>query len=39
MEEKTFKEKLRENADIIGVTLDNTMLNQLYNYKNQNCLC
>jgi len=34
MEEKVFKEKLKENAYIIGVTLDNNMLNQFYNYKN-----
>lgn len=33
MEEKIFKEKLRENADIIGVTLDDTILNKFYNYK------
>lgn len=34
MEEKVFKEKLKENAEIIGVTLDDTMLEQFYNYKN-----
>ena len=33
MEEKIFKEKLRKNADIIGVTLNDSMLNQFYNYK------
>lgn len=34
MEEKVFKDKLRENAEIIGVTLNNTQLEQFYNYKN-----
>lgn len=34
MEEKVFKEKLKENAEMIGVALDDTMLNQFYNYKN-----
>lgn len=34
MEEKIFKDKLKENADIIGVLLDETMLDQFYNYKN-----
>lgn len=34
MEEKVFKDKLRENADTIGVTLDEDMLDKFYNYKN-----
>ena len=34
MEEKVFKDKLKQNADLIGVTLDNCMLEQFYNYKN-----
>ena len=34
MNEKEFKEKLKGSADIIGVTLDDNMLNQFYNYKN-----
>ncbi len=34
MEGKIFKEKLRENADIIGVTLNDPILNKFYNYKN-----
>lgn len=33
MEEKVFKNKLKENAEIIGVTIDDAMLEQLYNYK------
>ena len=33
MEEKIFKEKLRESANVIGVTLNDNMLEQLYNYK------
>lgn len=33
MEEKIFKEKLKENTKKIGVTLDDTMLEQFYNYK------
>ena len=33
MEEKKFKEKLRGNADSIGVTLDEHMIDQFYNYK------
>lgn len=33
MEEKIFKEKLRESANVIGVKLNDTMLEQLYNYK------
>jgi len=33
MEEKVFKEKLKENAGIIGVLLDEGMLEQFYNYK------
>lgn len=34
MEEKIFKNKLRENANIIGVSLDEEMLDKFYNYKN-----
>ena len=34
MEEKVFNDKLRENAQVIGVTLDDTQLEQFYNYKN-----
>lgn len=34
MEEKVFKEKLRKNAEMIGVTLNDTQLEQFYNYKN-----
>ena len=34
MEEKVFKEKLKEDAAIIGVQLDDTMLDKLYQYKN-----
>ena len=34
MEEKIFKEKLKENAAIIGVSLDEVMLQQFYDYKN-----
>lgn len=34
MEEKTFKSKLKENAKIIGVSLDDNMLDQFYRYKN-----
>ena len=34
MEEKVFKDKLRENAQMIGVTLDDNKLEQFYNYKN-----
>lgn len=34
MEEKIFKSKLKENAKIIGVSLDDNMLNQFYRYKN-----
>lgn len=34
MEEKVFKNKLRENADIIRVSLDEEMLDKFYNYKN-----
>ena len=34
MEEKIFKDKLKENADTIGVLLDETMLEQFYDYKN-----
>lgn len=33
MEEKVFKNKLKENAELIGVTLDDAMLEQFYNYK------
>ena len=34
MEEKIFKNKLKENAKVVGVTLDDSMLDQFYNYKN-----
>lgn len=34
MEEKIFKSKLKENAAIIGVLLDEVMLQQFYDYKN-----
>lgn len=34
MEEKIFKEKLKENVEIIGVSLDEVMLQQFYDYKN-----
>jgi len=34
MEEKVFKDKLRENAQMIGVTLNDAQLEQFYNYKN-----
>ena len=34
MEEKTFKEKLKENTEAIGVLLDETELEQFYKYKN-----
>lgn len=34
MEEKIFKSKLKENAKIIGVSLDDNMLDQFYRYKN-----
>lgn len=34
MEEKTFKKKLKENAEAIGVLLDETELEQFYKYKN-----
>lgn len=34
MEEKIFKEKLEKHSKIIGVELDNTMLEKFYNYKN-----
>ena len=33
MEKDIFKNKLRENAEIIGLTLDDIMLEQFYNYK------
>ena len=33
MEQKIFKEKLKENAEKIGVSLDKIMLDQFYNYK------
>jgi len=33
MEEKLFKEKLKENADIIGVSINEEMLEKFYNYK------
>jgi len=34
MEEVEFKNKLKENAEMIGVALDDTMINKFYNYKN-----
>ena len=34
MEEEVFKNKLKENAELIGVTLDEVHLEQLYQYKN-----
>ena len=34
MEEKDFKSKLKEDAELIGITLDDIMLEQFYNYKN-----
>ena len=34
MKEKTFKNKLRENAEIIGILLDEESLDKLYKYKN-----
>lgn len=34
MEEKILKETLKENASAIGVILDDTMLEKLYQYKN-----
>jgi len=34
MEEKVFKNKLKENAELIGVTLDKVHIEQLYQYKN-----
>lgn len=34
MEEKVFKNMLRENAEIIGVSLDEECLDKLYRYKN-----
>ena len=30
MEEKVFKEELRKSAEVIGVILDNHMLNKFY---------
>ena len=33
MEEKNFKEILKKNADIIGVSLNEEMLDKFYNYK------
>jgi len=33
MEEKVFKEKLKENAQTIGITLNDTQLEQFYKYK------
>ena len=33
MEEKNFKVKLKENAEMIGVSLDDNMLEQFYKYK------
>lgn len=34
MEEREFKNKLRENAELIGIALDDSMLEKFYNYKN-----
>lgn len=34
MEEKKFKDKLKENADFIGVSLNEENLDKLYKYKN-----
>ena len=34
MEEKSFKEKLKETAEFIGVTLEDDQLEQFYKYKN-----
>lgn len=34
MEKIEFKNKLKENAEIIGVALDDNMLEKFYNYKN-----
>ena len=34
MEEKAFKNKLKENAELIGVMLDEESLDKLYKYKN-----
>lgn len=34
MNEKEFKEKIKESAEIIGVSLDEKMLEKFYNYKN-----
>lgn len=34
MEEKKFKETLMKNAEIIGITLDDVMLEKFYKYKN-----
>ena len=34
MEERIFKEKLKENAEAIGVLLDESELEQFYKYKN-----
>ena len=34
MEEKKFKDRLRENADAIGVSLNEENLDKLYKYKN-----
>lgn len=34
MEENVFKNQLRENAKIIGINLDDDMLEQFYKYKN-----
>ena len=33
MEERVFKDKLREKAQEIGITLDDMQLEQFYNYK------
>jgi len=33
MEEREFKNKLRENAELIGVLLDDSMLEKFYDYK------
>lgn len=34
MDEKIFKEKLQEDAKILGIELNNTMIDQFYQYKN-----
>lgn len=34
MEKRVFKDKLKESAEMIGIELDNEMLEQFYEYKN-----